>query len=373
MQLRGSLTIAVVAGIPIRVHWTFAILLVWFLATGWAQGGTVIAGLTSAAFVLAVFACVVLHELGHALTARRFGVRTRDITLLPIGGVASLERIPEKPSQELAIALAGPAVNVVIAAALLGGVGLQDAVEALQRVDRAGSFLAGFLASLAAVNVTLVLFNLIPAFPMDGGRVLRALLATRLGFARATQVAASIGQGFAVLMAVIGMFRPMPMLILVALFVWIAAGAEASQVESRSAIAGLPVAAAMMRRFTVLGVDDTLEAAASELLAGAQHDFPVTRDGSADEPVMGVLTRGDLVAALARGGLGSAVRAVMRPSCPLARPGEPLERAVEAMRAGGCPLVPVVDGGRLVGLVTPENVAELIAVRNAGLEIAGSR
>jgi Zn-dependent protease/CBS domain-containing protein len=369
-MLRGSLTIAVVAGIPIRVHWTFAILLLWFLGSGWAQGGTATAGLTSAAFVLAVFGCVVLHELGHALTARRFGVRTRDITLLPIGGVASLERIPEKPSQELAIALAGPAVNVVIAAGLLAGVGLQDAVEALQRVDRAGSFLAGFLASLAAVNVTLVLFNLVPAFPMDGGRVLRALLATRLGFARATQVAASIGQGFAVLMALAGLFGP-PMLLLIAIFVWIAAGAEAAHAESRSAIAGLPVAAAMVRRFSVLAVDDSLAAAAGELLAGSQHDFPVTRDGSRDEPVLGVLTRSDLVAALARGGLATPVREVMRPSCPLARPGEPLEGAVEAMRTGGCPLVPVVDEGRLVGLVTPENVAELVAVRNAGLQVAG--
>jgi Zn-dependent protease len=371
MLLRGSLTVAVVAGIPIRVHWTFAILLLWFLGSGWAQGGTALAGLTSAAFMLAVFFCVVLHELGHALTARRFGVRTRDITLLPIGGVASLERIPEKPGQELAIALAGPAVNVVIAAGLLAAVGLQDAATALQSVNRGDAFLTGFLAHLAGVNVILVLFNLIPAFPMDGGRVLRALLATRLGFARATRVAASIGQGFAVLMAIGGMFGSMPMLILVALFVWIAAGAEAAHAESRSAISGLPVAAAMMRRFTVLGVDDTLAAAASELLAGSQHDFPITGDGSRAGPVVGVLTRSDLVAALARGGLPTPIRDVMRPSCPLADPAEPLERAVEAMRAGGCPLVPVMSDGQLVGLVTLENVAELIAVRNAGVAIAG--
>ena len=363
-MLPGSFTVAAVAGIPIRVHWTFAILLIWFLVSGTLQGGTLSAGLVSAALVLAVFVCVVLHELGHALTARRYGVRTRDITLLPIGGVASLERIPEKPSQELAIAAAGPLVNVVIAGALFALLAGRGGLGTLLEVEQPGFRLANFLASLAAINAWLVLFNLVPAFPMDGGRILRALLATRLGHRRATRIAASIGQVLAAVMALIGLFGS-PMLLLVALFVWIAAAGELRETESRSALRDLPASAGMQRRFHVLGVEDTLAAAADELLAGAQHDFPVTAGGTAEEPVVGVLTRGDLVAALARKGLATPVREVIRPSCPTVDESAPLESALEAMRASGCPLVPVARDGRLVGLITPENVAELVAIRTA--------
>ena len=363
-MLPGSFTVATIAGIPIRVHWTFGVLLLWFLISGTLQGGTLGAGLTSAALVLAVFACVVLHELGHALTARRYGVRTRDITLLPIGGVASLERIPEKPSQELAIAVAGPLVNVVIAAALFVFLAGRGGVETLLAVEQPGFRLANFLASLAAINTWLVLFNLVPAFPMDGGRILRALLATRLGHRRATQIAAKTGQAVAAVMALIGLFGS-PMLLLIALFVWIAAAGELRETESRSALRELTASAGMQRRFQVLAVDDTLAAAADELLAGAQHDFPVTTGGTPDEPVVGVLTRSDLVAALARKGLATPVREILRPSCPSVEESAPLESALEAMRANGCPLVPVTRGGRLVGLITPENVAELVAIRTA--------
>ena len=364
-MLPGSFTIARVAGIPIRVHWTFLILLVWIVASGVRKGGTAESGLESAVFMLAVFFCVVLHELGHALTARRFGIGTRDITLLPIGGVAALERMPQKPVQELLIAIAGPLVNVVIAALLFTGVGWGEAMQAMRAVDTPGFHLDHFLAMLAGFNIYLVLFNLIPAFPMDGGRVLRALLATRIGHVRATRAAASIGRGFAMLMALAGLLLPAPMLVLIALFVWIAAAGELRDTESRSALEGLLVSAGMQRRFRVLGVDDTLQSAAGELLAGAQHDFPVTALGTAEEPVVGVLTRSDLVKALAGKGLAAHVRDAMRPSCPLIDESEPLERAVEVMRASGCALVPVGHDGRLVGLVTPENVAELVAIRSA--------
>lgn len=366
-MLPGSFSVAKIAGIPIRVHWSFFVLLLWIVASGARQGGTLAGGLISAALILAVFFCVVLHELGHALVARRFGVRTRDITLLPIGGVAALERIPDKPAQELAIAVAGPLVNVAIAAVLVLGLGWRDTIQALLAFDRPGFHLGHFLARLAAFNVSLVLFNLIPAFPMDGGRVLRALLAARLGRTRATRAAAKIGQAFAVVMALVGLFapKPMPMLILIALFVWIAAAAELRDVESRSALGGLQVGDGMQRRFQILGVDDTLQAAAEELLAGAQHDFPVTAGGGAGEPVLGVLTRPDLVKALARGGLASSVRDAMRPACAVVDESTPIEQVVAMMRESGCALVPVARDGRLVGVVTPENIAELVAIRSA--------
>ena len=363
-MLPGSFTVATVAGIPIRVHWTFGILLLWFLVSGTLQGGTLAAGLASAALVLAVFVCVVLHELGHALVARRYGVRTRDITLLPIGGVASLERIPEKPRQELAIAAAGPLVSLTLAALLFATVAGRGSLESLLAVEQPGFRLANFIASLAAINAWLVLFNLVPAFPMDGGRMLRALLAARLGHVRATRIAAGIGQAVAAGMALLGLFGA-PMLLLVALFVWIAAAGELRDTESRSAVRDLTAAAGMQRRFQILAVDDTLAAAADELLAGAQHDFPVTAGGTAEEPVVGVLTRGDLVAALARKGLATPVREIIRPSCAAIEETASLQSALDAMRTSGCPMVPVSRDGRLVGLITPENVAELVAIRSA--------
>jgi Zn-dependent protease/CBS domain-containing protein len=359
-----------VAGIPIRVHWTFAVLLVWVLFSGVAQGKSLGSGIVSAAFMLAVFLCVLLHELGHAVVARGYGVRTRDITLLPIGGVASLERMPEKPSQELLIAVAGPLVNVVIAGVLFASLAWRESLPALLAVNQPGFHLRHFLANLAAINAWLVLFNLIPAFPMDGGRVLRALLARRLGYLQATQLAARIGQGVAVVMALVGMWTT-PMLLLIALFVWIAGTAELQATTSRSALRGLPVAAAMERRFQVLATTDTLEAAARALLAGAQHDFPVTDGGRPDQPVVGVLTRHGLLTALAGGDRQAPVRDVMRTGIPAVDEDASLERAVEEMRGSRAPLLPVVHDGRLVGLLTSENVAELVAIRAASPATGG--
>jgi Zn-dependent protease len=364
--LPGSFTVARPFGIPLRVHWTFAVLLLWILVSGARQGGTLASGVVSVVFMLGVFLCVVLHELGHALVARRYGSRTRDITLLPIGGVASLEKIPEKPAQELAVAVAGPLVNVVIAGGLflLTGLAWQEGIAALLAADRPGFHLGHLLASLAAVNVWLVLFNLIPAFPMDGGRVLRAILASVVGRLRATRLAARIGQGLAAAMAVAGLFLS-PMLILIAIFVWIAGAGELQQTANQSALRGLPVGAAMQRRFQVLGVEDTLQVAADELLASAQQDFPVTTGGRLDEPIVGVLTRTDLLAAFARGAHGARVREIMRPGCAAVDEADPLDAAVEAMRISRCPLVPVSSQGRLVGLLTLENVAELVMMRSA--------
>jgi Zn-dependent protease len=218
------------AGIGVYIHWSFWILPAWLLLSSLRAGGGLAAGLWTIALVFAVFGCVVLHELGHALMARRFGVGTHDITLYPIGGVARLERMPSKPSQELAIALAGPAVNVVIAGALLigfvlAGVGWQ--VGAL-------NFLEGsFLANLMWINVALVVFNLLPAFPMDGGRVLRAFLAMTMDYVSATTVAARVGQGVAILLGILGLLTG-SMLVLVALFVFLAAQAELTSVRTRS-------------------------------------------------------------------------------------------------------------------------------------------
>jgi Zn-dependent protease/CBS domain-containing protein len=346
-----------VAGIPIFVHWTFLVLLVWLLIEGVARGQSPAQAAEGVGFVLALFGCVVLHELGHALTARRFGIPTADITLLPIGGLARLQRMPDKPWQELLVALAGPAVNVVIAAALwAAGVTVPAGLGATGRVVE-----VGFWPELMLVNVMLVVFNLLPAFPMDGGRVLRALLAMKMEYARATRLAASIGQVVAIGFALLGLWSHNPFLVLIALFVWIGAEAEASMVEERVVLRGVPVRAAMLTDFQTLSPHDTLGYATDLLLAGAQHDFPVLDH---DRPA-GLLTRADLLAGLSRGGREAPVADFLRPGPEPVEADSPLFAAVARLRESGTPCVPVVEHGHTVGLLTLENVGEYLMVRTA--------
>ncbi len=359
--MRWAWKIATIAGIPVRVHATFVLLLVFLFGSRVAGGQSLARAAEGVGLILCVFACVVLHEFGHALTARRYGVRTRDITLLPIGGVARLERIPEKPSQEIAVALAGPAVNVAISACLGGVLFLRAGATGLG----GATVLAGdFLAQLLAINLFLAIFNLIPAFPMDGGRVLRALLATRLDYPRATQIAANIGQGIAFLFGLAGLIWN-PMLLFIALFVFIGAGQEAAAVRLKSAFEGVPVSRAMIRDFRTLRPEDPLSRAVELLLAGHQQDFPVVGTNPGDPPI-GVLTRSDLLTALAGGSTDRRVEEVARRGCGTADPREMLETVFRRMQESGCPAVPVVDSeGAVIGMVTLENVGELAMVQTA--------
>ena len=359
--MRWSTKIARVAGIGIYVHWTFWLLIAWIAL----QGATSIAALRAVAMIFSVFACVVFHELGHALMARRYGIETHDITLLPIGGVARLERMPDEPRQELWVALAGPAVNVVIAAVLFAVWWISGAVEPLVGLQTFGD---DFLADLTKVNLFLVVFNLIPAFPMDGGRVLRALLATHFDYMFATQFAASVGQGIAILFALAGLLIPgMWMMLFIALFVYLGAQQESHAAGVKSLLRGVPVRAAMVTRFRTLAEHDRLPVVLEELLAGYQHDFPVVSGGA----VTGILTRGDLMQALADGRQMATVGEIMRRDCTTVEEGDMLERTFERMHAAGCPVLPVVSAGQLVGVVTLENVGEWMmihsAMRNGGV------
>jgi Zn-dependent protease len=360
--MRWSWRIATVAGIPVRIHATFGLLPLWIFWDDLQRGASVLHAAEGVGLVLTLFFCVVLHEYGHALTARRFGVRTRDITLLPIGGVARLERIPERPAQEVAVALAGPAVTLLIAL-MLGGI--LSATGVLARLGSNPAAIQGhFLASLFVFNVGLLLFNLLPAFPMDGGRVLRALLAMRFEYIRATQVAATVGQGFAFFFAVLGLLYN-PFLLLVAFFIFMAAGQEAAAVQMRSAFDGIPVARAMIRDFRTLRADEPLSRAVELLLDGNQQDFPVLGTGSGDPP-LGVLTRADLLSALAAGRMDQRVGAVARTNCGVADPREMLDGVFQRMREAGCPAIPVVEaGGSIVGMLTLENVGEFAMVHAA--------
>jgi Zn-dependent protease/CBS domain-containing protein len=345
------------SGIGVYMHATFLLILGWVALVHWQQSrslGAVVAGVS---FILLLFVCVVAHEFGHALTARKYGIKTRDITLLPIGGVARLERMPDQPIQELWVALAGPAVNVVIAVALFMWLQLTSGFEPLSRL---GVTSGNLLARLMVVNLFLAAFNLLPAFPMDGGRVLRALLALRLEYTRATQVAARLGQAVAFLFGFIGLFTN-PFLLFIALFVWIGAEKEASMAQMKSALGGIPVGQAMVTDFRTLSPDDTLARAIELILAGSQQDFPVVEG----ERVVGVLTRADLLKALAERGQAVPVAEVMRRDFQVAESPEMLENAFLRLQSCDCHTIPVLRGGRLVGLVTSENVGEFMLIQTA--------
>jgi Zn-dependent protease/CBS domain-containing protein len=352
-----SLPIFRIAGIQLRIHVTFVLLIAWLAFGYYAQGGSPAAA-EGVIFVLLLFLCVVLHEFGHALAAKAFGINTPDITLLPIGGVARLERMPEEPKQELLIAVAGPAVNVVIALGLFvaGGSFINPFVNpaAPERV--------GLVSQLLIINVLLVAFNLLPAFPMDGGRVLRALLATRMSYARATQIAATVGQGFAFVFGFIGLIWN-PFLIFIALFVYIGASQEAALAQMKDVSRRFPVSSAMVREFRTLPENATLEEAVDALLATSQHDFPVVDETG---NVAGVLTRHDLIAALRKNDPALRVGDVMRRNIPTVTTGTRFEEAFRIMQECNCPAVPVLDSmKRLVGLLTPENVTELMMIQSA--------
>jgi Zn-dependent protease len=278
------------SGIDVYMHFTFLLLLGWVALVHWRQGQSIAAAAGGVFFILAVFLCVVLHEFGHALTARRYGIKTRDIILLPIGGVARLERLPTQPLQELWVALAGPAVNIVIAAGLSIWLTIGATFEPIQGLTVTTG---PFLERIMAVNIFLVAFNMIPAFPMDGGRVLRALLATHTEYSRATQIAAHIGQGIAVFFGLIGLFYN-PLLLFIAFFVWIGAAQEAGMAQMQSAIGGIPVQQAMLTDFKTLQTSDSLDRAVELTLSGSQKDFPVVDNGR----VEGILTQTDLLKAL---------------------------------------------------------------------------
>jgi Zn-dependent protease/predicted transcriptional regulator len=346
-----------VLGIGIYVHATFWLLVLWIGLSYLVASGSALAAFSGVALVLCVFGIVVFHELGHALVARSFGIRTRDITLYPIGGVASLERIPERPVQELLVTLAGPAVNVLLGALLFVVLALgNEPIDANALLLPSGSF----LVKLFFINLTIAVFNLIPAFPMDGGRVLRALLALRMDYVRATEVAARIGQALAIVFGLIGVYTN-PMLILIALFVWLGAKHESSFAQLRSALAGIPVRRAMVTDFRTLSRGDELGQAADLLIAGSQGDFPVVEAG---RPV-GLLTRTELSEGLARAGVAAPVGAWMKQDFDVVGEAERVDVVMNRIREQEAAVLVIDEHGLLVGMLTPENLAELMMLARA--------
>jgi Zn-dependent protease/CBS domain-containing protein len=356
--MRWQWKLGTFAGIDVFVHATFLLLIGWVGYSYWLQHGTLAKVVEGIAFILALFLCVVLHEYGHALTARRYGIKTRDITLYPIGGVARLERLPDKPIEELWVALMGPAVNLVIAAVLFAILALSGSSNLMQDLTLTSG---SFLARLMTLNISLLLFNLIPAFPMDGGRVLRALLAMRLEYVRATQIAANVGQGLAFLFGFIGLFNN-PFLLFIAFFVWIGASQEASMVQMKNSLSGIPVTRAMLTDFKTLSAGDTLSQVVGLILAGSQHDFPVL---DANGKVIGILERDAFINVLSQRGQSVPVVDVMRRELPGVDSHDMVESALMRLQETGAKALPVVHNGQFVGLITSENITEFLMIRSA--------
>jgi Zn-dependent protease len=350
-----SFTIGRFGGVPVRIHVTFLLLLAWIAFSAFGRGGAN-AAIDSTLFIVLIFACVVLHEFGHIFAARRYGIGTSEVTLLPIGGVSSLQRLPSDPRQELVVALAGPAVNLVIALVLIAVTG---AIHA-QDLD-IDDFKASLAGRLAAANLFLALFNLIPAFPMDGGRVLHALVAMRVGPVKATDIAARIGQAFAIALGFLGLFGN-PLLVFVAIFVYIAAAAEAQMSAAHQSLKGLSVGEAMETRFTPIPIEATLGQAVDALLATAQHEFPVV---DAFRKPAGLLTREDILAAVRKHGGEEPASAFMRSGVESVRPSAPVDSVLERMQAPGAAALYVTDrDGAIVGLLTRQALADAVLIRS---------
>lgn len=360
--MKWSLNLGKIAGIRLSVHWTFVILIAWIFFGYYRAEGSMPQALMGVLLILVLFACVILHELGHALTARRYGIATKSITMLPIGGLAQMERMPEDPKQELYVAAAGPAVNVVIATILFFYLKLSGNWPdfANIHVEEMGSEGFGFWFNLFAANVMLVVFNLIPAFPMDGGRILRAILSFNQSRSKATQIAASIGQFLAIIFVFIGFFINI-WLVFIGIFIYLGAGAEAHHESTKSVLSGHTVRDVIMEQYSPLRPDQTLKSVVDLLLNGQETEFVVLENGK----VSGIVTRNELIKGLSDHGKEATVSEVSCTDFLTLTPEMDLMEAFQKLKINSCSVAPVMQDHQLLGIVDQENINELIMINEA--------
>lgn len=361
----GSLKIGRAFGIDIKVHWTFFLLLIFFAFLGFQESGNVLGGVTTALVIVALFFCVLLHEFGHSLVAQRFGIEVPDITLLPIGGLARLKSLPEKPWDEVKIAIAGPLVNVALAPvffllAYLLGADLLALPDLLSGVSSLGQV----LVYLGYINVALAVFNLLPAFPMDGGRVLRGLLAARFGAVQATDISSSVGQFFAIAFFLIGLLSNQFLLALVAVFIFFGASGERDMVRQRELMRGLSVSDVMgtkPRTETVTPYHNFGQVLDS-VLHGYQEDFPVVDESG---NLVGIVTRKEILAAAHSPDRYATVRDLMKTEVPTISPDADLfTDGYRILQESGLRALPVTENGELVGMLTMDDIGQASLLRD---------
>jgi len=363
--MKYALNLGRIFGIRIKIHWTFLLLLAWIAFSGWNSGGNVTEILWNIGFVLAIFTCVILHELGHSLTARRYGIPTQKITLLPIGGVASLDRLPEDPKQELAVAAAGPAVNVVIAAIIFAIFPVTQFFNSLNEAQQIANITAdNFIYMLFTANVILVAFNAIPAFPMDGGRVFRALLAFRYNRLKATKIASSTGQILAVGFFILGLAYN-PILLLIGVFVFLGARSETMMVKNMSLLEGYKVQDAMMTNFTTLSPNNTLDDAIEAMIAGPDADLIIEEDGK----IQGIVSRDELSAVIREGtDRNTPVSKIMDSQVKTLEDSNMLTDAYQQMQKKRYHSIPVIKENQLAGIINMEKIQEFLLLKARRLQ-----
>ena len=355
--MKGSLKLGKIAGIGLFVHWTFSLLILFIVYTNYKAGQNSIQILWSVLFILCIFLTVFMHELGHALTAKKFGIKTKDITLLPIGGVAQLERLPEKPSEELMVAFAGPMVNIVLALITSLFISLPNTSEEMVAQLDNGVNSGNFFLNFYLVNIILAFFNLIPAFPMDGGRVLRALLSYKLERHQATKIAARIGQALAIGFVLLG-FYSNPFLIFIGIFVFMGAQIESEYTESKYMLKGYKVRDVLMKQYPTIDYNETLETAVKLMLDSQNKHFLVTENGIP----MGTLNREQIIAALAKKEGETKLSSIMDRELILLQADNLLEDVFELVYKNKSTLMLVIDDNQLIGTLDTENLLEFILI-----------
>ena len=359
----GAFKIGRFSGIDVRVHWTFLLLLAFFAFIGYGASGSLLGALTAIVVIVALFFCVLLHEFGHSLVAQRLGIGIHSITLLPIGGVSNLESLPEKPADEVKISVAGPLVSVVLALVFFGVGLLLGAVPSTPADPFTGFGSVGqFFFYLGYLNAVLAVFNLLPAFPLDGGRILRGLLATRLGAVRATDVASVVGQVFAAAFFLIGLLGGDILLALVAVFIFFGASGEAQMVKQRELTRGLTVSDVMGNkpRTETVTPNHTFGQVLELVIHGYQEDFPVLDDGK----LVGMLTRDEIMAAAHSPERYSSVRDLMKTNVPtISSQADLFEDGLRILQQSGLRALPVTENGELVGMLTIEDVGQASLLR----------
>lgn len=355
--MKYSLSLGSIFGIKVQIHWTFLILLGWIVLSNMRAGAGMQQTIWAVLFILAIFACVTFHEFGHALAAKRFGIVTKDITLLPIGGLARLESIPEKPKEELIVALAGPLVNILIAPVLYP---FSNYALNMENMDQLAAINGtNFVFNIMIINLWLAIFNLIPAFPMDGGRVLRALLSFKLERHKATRLAANIGQMVAIGFVILG-FMANPFLIFIGFFIFLGAQSEAELTHAQSILKTYTVKDAVMHHFQTVRPDDTISAAVQMLLNGQCRSFLVVDES---RPV-GTLDRDEIIRAISARGEEVKIGEVMNKDLTFLQAEMPLTDAWPQIQRQKS-LIPVMQGNELIGTLDSENVMEFIMVKDA--------
>ena len=362
--MNGSIKLGNIAGIGIFIHWTFSLIIAYIIFSSYQAGHNAEQIIWSVIFILSIFITVFLHELGHALAAKWHNVKTKDITILPIGGVARLERIPEKPKVELIVAIAGPAVNIALA--LITSLFITiPSVKDLTIQLAGGVNQNNFFLNFFIVNIWLAVFNLIPAFPMDGGRVLRAILAMKFQRNIATNIAARIGQLLAVGFVFLGFFSN-PFLVFIGLFIFLGAQAEASYTQAKSMLAGYKVRDVLMKDYKMIDKGETVKEAVHMLLNGQSKNFLVTEN---NEPIA-TLSRDEIIKALAEKGANEMIFNVMNKNLIFLDTNLSLEDAYQQMHQHPT-LMPVMEDNKLIGTLDAENILEFIMVRDAQKKTVG--